>query len=335
MSDQDQLFGADFLAAINTSQKLDIPLFTGDEYAQETASKFLRTAFLPETYDPSPLLRTLLREKATNMVDIPGAFVSDPFKLAPLIITISPALILLLFTLQRFQYMDFTADASLFLSLVVSFVGSCKVFNTLIADRDDVLSSSALRARHVIAALKDNKTIRKRWTFTIPTSVNAAQNSGQEFGGHEQHALPLFTLKTPLKRGMVRNLNLFEPRWLRMVDSLNISTPSTSSEYIGCVSCTNKFYSAVNINGTEGGIMDVIFERKGALAQVSHLRKLSARPGTQKCLSCIEGMAHLFWMTRRMFGLSRMDISWHPNFGLLKKKNIAPMIKGKKLISSL
>jgi Lon protease-like protein len=111
-----------------------------------------------------------------------------------------------------------------------------------------------------------------------------------------QQNLPLFTLKTPLIKGKRGNLNLFEPRWLKMIDSVTTtkkdytsSSPSSSPQF-GCVRCTNKFYCAASINGIEGRYADIIFEWKGTLASIVELKE-GKRPisGDRKIGVTIEG----------------------------------------------
>ena len=41
--DEEQLFGADFLSAIDTAKDMDVPLFIGDEYSKETRARFAQT----------------------------------------------------------------------------------------------------------------------------------------------------------------------------------------------------------------------------------------------------------------------------------------------------
>ena len=322
ISSEEQLFGADFLAAIDTSQTMDIPLFIGDEYAQETKSRLLRTVLETETYNPNKLLQTPFRRSSSKnnnstslmLVDIPSSFLSDPWKLAPLVASVSPPLLLLLCTLQNFQVSELSADASLLLSIIVSLLATFKVHNTLIADRDEILAANAVRAARTIQSLKERTTIRKRWTFAVNTTKQRYIDSdGTMADGmtatdalaskETTIPLPLFTLKNPLERSMVRNLNLFEPRWLKMIDYLTettltstdmmavkqSSTTISGGSRLGCVSCTNKFYSAIDMNGTEGRYADIIFNRKGRIAELLDVEEGQRPSGARKVQVRIKG----------------------------------------------
>jgi len=298
MSDGEQLLGADFLAAIETSQKMDIPIFIGDEYTKETKARLVQTAFSPKTYTPVNLLDFFFRQRPpSSSVDFAQTFWSDPLKLAPLATTISPPFLLLLLTLQNYNIADTTADASLLSSIVFSFLASCKVFNTLIADRDEILASNAIKASNVIKSLQKKETIRKRWTFSVDDNDNAESGTKHTSSTTSNKRstgtpLPLFTLKTPLERDNVRNLNLFETRWLKMIDDLQVELPLSSvspSSGFGCVTCTNKFYSAINLNGAEGRYADVIFKRKGRMASLTGLTEGQRPSGARKVSVSIEG----------------------------------------------
>jgi hypothetical protein len=282
-STAEPLFGADFLAAIDTSRRMDIPLFVGDEYTKETKARLVSTALSPKTYGPGRLMTSFSPRSSSNSVDLIGTFVSDPLKLAPLAATIALPVFLFFATIQDYRFDDGTADALTFLSIVLSFLATCKVFNILIADRDEILAASAINAASVISSLKKRETIRKRWTFIVDNDTDSETN---ENDSDKEQATPLFTLKTPLERGKIRTLNLFEPRWLNMIDSLG--KPPSKSQF-GCVTCTNKFYSAVTINGAEGRYADVIFNRKGTMATLTELTEESRPSGDRKVRASIEG----------------------------------------------
>jgi hypothetical protein len=72
---------------------------------------------------------------------------------------------------------------------------------------------------------------------------------------------------------MIRRLNLFEPRWLKMMDQLKLNSSPSQQLQLGCVRCTNKFYSATSIDGVEGRYADIIFETMGNLADVVEIKE--------------------------------------------------------------
>jgi hypothetical protein len=152
-----------------------------------------------------------------------------------------------------------------------------------------------MRAAGVISSLKSKETIRARWTFTV--NGNDARAVGADFGDKRDDSgtqisrkIPLFTLKTPLEEGRIRNLNLFEPRWLKMIDDITSHETNDGKRSFGCVTCTNKFYSAIQSDGKEGRYADVVFRRKGMIANMIKLVE-GTRPvsGDRKVNVQIEG----------------------------------------------
>jgi len=221
-------FGGDFLSAIETSKELDIPIFLGDEYPEETKQRFTDSVFNVNSYDPQKLLKALSSsfrarfDRTTNknskilFVDIIGTFLEDPKKILPLVATLSLPLLSVMFT----NILDATAATAnevlskdtllldqfftiftTLLSLLISFFASCKVFNNLIADRDVVLASNAQRAVTTILLLKSNQLIRKRWSFGVNkmedghTSEMIADDPEKSLSNE----IPLFTLKKSIR----------------------------------------------------------------------------------------------------------------------------------------
>ena len=323
-------FGGDFLSAIETSKELDIPIFLGDEYPIETRQRFVNTMLDVDSYNPEKLLTALTslfrsRLNRTNgksseilSVDVFGTFWEDPGKLLPLVATLSLPILAVIFTIliEKTGTKVSSSDETLstLFALLASFVGSSKVYNNLIADRDAVLASNVHRAAKTMALLKSNQLIRKRWTFSVNDSE--CEESQEEILRQSDKSLstgiPLFTLKNPLKKDAVRNLNLFEPRWLKMIDRLflpkvqehdpegrkvDVTVPNSTCldserRIIGCVTCTNKFYSAINIaepsksndpsSFQEGRYADVIFCRRGRFGEVTSVTEGSRPSGARK-----------------------------------------------------
>jgi len=274
------IYGVDFASAIETSQKLDIPLFLGDEYAQETKSRLIRDALNVKKYSPRQLLNSVasrIKSKEDNAdcvrIDILRMFAADPNKLRPLLIAGFPPF---LFAVLAFFFDNGTTQEGsgslialeIVVSIVVSFLAVSFLFNTVIVERDHILAASTLQASEVLRSLKDNKSIRKKWSFTVKKKH---EDNIEDTTLDNKESLPLFTLKTPLITNGTRNLNLFEPRWLKMIDEVTRGTPQLDERVFGCVRCTNKFYSAISVNGEEGRFADVIFEKEGTYATIKEL----------------------------------------------------------------
>ena len=356
---QQRWFGGDFLAAIATSQDLDIPLFLGDESPLQTRQR-LFNLWDPKSYDGTKLRAAVSmalfenthrrggREETeattsptTLYVDVLGTFLDDPQKLIPLLATIALPLLtvmlglilhppppaLSLSTTATVTPMTLTMLLPILGSLLLSYLLTCKVYNNLIADRDLLLASTAQRAAQIVALLQSNHLIRKRWTFSSSasthtstskntnTSTRNTDGSINEDSATSETDIPLFTLKTPLQKNATRTLNLFEPRWLNMMDTLQQQhqtqydqnsgkEDAQSNMRIGCVNCVNKFYSAVNLAATdkeatksssssvvfaEGRYADVIFQPRGRYATVHQVTESSRPSGARKLVTQIIG----------------------------------------------
>jgi hypothetical protein len=99
----------------------------------------------------------------------------------------------------------------------------------LLEARDEVLAASAARAAAVAAATDRGALRRVAHAFDADADATAAAaaaaradadaESSRRFGSASV-TLPCFTLRRPLRAGETRRLNLFEPRWLAMIDAV-------------------------------------------------------------------------------------------------------------------
>ncbi len=281
---ENTLYGADFLAAVKSCQQLNIPIFLGDEYTQDTKRRLADQLFnWREAYSPAQLAQSILAstkgvEKENRVrINLFQSFVNDPQKLTPVVVSSCPSL----FVASALACLGGSATAydGLLLSnsletaasIVVSFLASCFLFNLVIADRDKILAANTINSVQVLRSLKNNQSIRKRWSFAVH---HQGEHSDDTSFINQPDSIPLFTLKTPLSHGDIRRLNLFEPRWLRMIDKVTKRSHTSDDDIkFGCVRCTNKFYSAVSVNGMEGRYADVVFDKKGSVAKITQLNE--------------------------------------------------------------
>lgn len=295
-SDSAPWFGADFLAAIDAAREIDVPLFVGDEYTRETRARFLDTVLSPASYSPQRLMASVFRSNA--QIDLLQTFAQDPMKLTPLVTTLFTPLLIVCtgFLLQghgvQLEIGSFRSNVSICLTLVLSFLFICKVYNTLIFDRDDVLVHRTINAAEVIMSLKRKETIRRRWSFTTEPNTTKSQDPKRD-------GIPLFTLKRPLRKDSIRSLYLFEPRWLSMIDSLQASGGICPPQF-GCLTCVNKFYCSIALDGKEARYADVIFKRHGRMASLGNLIEGTRPSGDRKVTAEIEG--------KNAFTLDEMNI---------------------------
>eukprot|EP00956_Cyclotella_meneghiniana_P040774 scaffold204690_cov75-Cyclotella_meneghiniana.AAC.3 len=283
----DVVYGADFLAAINACIENDIPLFLGDEYAQETRERLLNRITHVDAYSPLPLFNSLMPQSETenSRIDVIKTFRRDPNKLTPLAVTTTPPFVLASVlalmnnqhsvTVYNNQHTIFGSTIEIGFVIIASILLSSLLFNNVIVERDQVLAKSTVQAATVLKSLKEGRSIRKRWQFKASIQQPLHKSQKQQIlscaGRKVVKDVPLFTLKTPIQKGMTRNLNLFEPRWLKMIDQLRGN--SSRDLKLGCVRCTNKFYSVISIDGQECRYADIIFDTIGNLADVTEINE--------------------------------------------------------------
>ena len=96
----------------------------------------------------------------------------------------------------------------------------------LLETRDEILATSAARAAAVAAATDGGALRRVAHAFDADADATAAAARAEaetpetpRRSETDTVALPCFTLRRPLGAGETRRLNLFEPRWLAMIDA--------------------------------------------------------------------------------------------------------------------
>ena len=94
----------------------------------------------------------------------------------------------------------------------------CPLVETVWMDRDDALVRHATNAARACAAVADGDARRVSFRFSADPVVTAER--ARAFTPRDANARPCFTLKRALARGETRRLNLWEPRWLALLDAL-------------------------------------------------------------------------------------------------------------------
>ena len=94
----------------------------------------------------------------------------------------------------------------------------CPLVETVWMDRDDALVRHATNAARACAAVADGDARRVSFRFSADPLVTA--DRARAFTPRDANARPCFTLKRALARGETRRLNLWEPRWLALLDAL-------------------------------------------------------------------------------------------------------------------
>ena len=126
-------------------------------------------------------------------------------------------------------------DAAASAAAVLAFGRASEV---LLADRDATLARSAARAVAVSAALRRGHLRRLSFPFTPDADVTAARARAAGPPG-----VPCFTTRRPLLADETRRLNLFEPRWLALMDRLaEENGGELVGAELGCVLGVNRRY---------------------------------------------------------------------------------------------
>ena len=152
---------------------------------------------------------------ARQRLDVAAALASDPRKAAPLALSVLLAVVGAAVAAAPAETLPGPAAALLDALAAVAVVFSLRVADVLLLARDDVLSENALRALEMGAAVKTGALERFTFDFSRrPADLPAGLPDGD--------LEPFLTLRSPLKAGERRRVNLFEPRWLAMLDAIDV-----------------------------------------------------------------------------------------------------------------
>ena len=227
-------YGADFEAAVRSASHLGVPIVLGDAKARDTFALMRAPGALMSGARLGRAVQLALftpPDARASYVNIPATLYADPAKMLPLLagvwwtvllsglsgLVISP----LSPATAAAAAADGTHDALRAAWAAASAAGgtlviaaAARVWDVLLLSRDDQLAESARRGLDLASGLSRSELLRFRFPFsTGPQALSAATRP-------PEGTTPLFTLKRPLLRGEVRRLNLFEPRWLALLDTL-------------------------------------------------------------------------------------------------------------------
>jgi len=249
-------YGDEFAAAARAAEEAGVPVVLGDARIRDIrnqllrvwrpdAARLLRAARLAAPWTPATASEGVIR------VDVLRAFVDDPAKLKPLTgATVWTAALLAASALARpaealpplpsSAVLDGaeTAVALLLLLLLT------RVLDVLLISRDELLATNTLRALELSAAVREGRLLRRQFTFSTLAGAPGSNSLGP-LAREPDGTLPFFTVRRPLGRGEIRRLNLFEPRWLAMMDALAEAQADGAlpGARLCCVHATNRFYS--------------------------------------------------------------------------------------------
>ena len=109
-----------------------------------------------------------------------------------------------------------------FIELFVLLYGVSVVSDVLLKDRDVILAENVIKGVDIANRLRKKELLSKQFTFSS-SSCSLTNNDDDDVCDEEKEdaALPVFTLKRPFEnKDEIRRLNLFEPRWLAMLDEI-------------------------------------------------------------------------------------------------------------------
>ena len=143
-----------------------------------------------------------------------------------------------------------------FIELFVLLYGVAVVSDVLLKDRDDVLAKNVLKGVDIAKRLRKKELISKQFTFSSSSSSLPSLDDDDDDDDDDDHdrylldELPVFTLKRPFEsRDEIRRLNLFEPRWLRMLDEIaRRNDGSLVGAKLGVVLAQNRLYTPENFD---------------------------------------------------------------------------------------
>jgi len=129
---------------------------------------------------------------------------------------------------------------------VVAFVCAfCPLVETLFIDRDRSLVRNATNAARAAHALAEGGARRVEFRFSADPVVTA--EAARAFTPRDANARPCFTLKRALARGETRRLNLWEPRWLALLDALaDANGGRLVGAELGCLLGRTRHYYSVD-----------------------------------------------------------------------------------------
>ena len=240
-------YGGELATAASAAAAAGSVIILGDARAKDSISALLQPGW---PIDPGRAFRGLRMaiDAATHppmpgvaFVDVIAALRDDVAKLGPILGAIASSVALLsASTALGASGMQQQSPASTSV-LVATFAIMMRVFDVLLLSRDDVLAASTLRALRISQGLQSGDLIRRRWSFQTDPAALAAERASMPM---PDGAIPFFILKRPIAQGESRRLNLFEPRWLALMDEIAAESPDNSlvGAAFGCLLASNRLY---------------------------------------------------------------------------------------------
>ena len=294
-------YGGELTAAVRAARRIDAPVVLGDACRP-----------LPAVLEARPLFdreRTrrawhLLIEKpvatgvAVTRVDVAQALASDPRKALPLLLGVSVAAVATAATALAAPVDVPVLTAAADALAVVATIGAARVADVLLVARDDVLSENALRALDFGSRIRSRSLERHRFRFS--TDPDGCRTAAAAFFAERRATRPFLTLRSPLKVGERRRMNLFEPRWLAMLDGVAAQNGgSLRNASLATIHAANRCY----LRDGAGVDADVVVDPHGAcLARIERVEESTRPSGARRVAVWLRGVEAV-----RVEGLSPTD----------------------------
>ena len=157
--------------------------------------------------------------------------------------------------------------------------------DVLLLSRDGTLSENALRALELGSRIRSQNLERHRFRFgTDPAECRAA--AAPFFGQTETR--PFLTLRSPLQVGERRRMNLFEPRWLALLDGVaGENGGSLLNASLATIHAANRCY----LRDGDGVDADVVVDPRGAcLAKIERVEESQRPSGARRVAVWLRGV---------------------------------------------
>ena len=271
----EEAYGGELAAAVRAARRIDAPVVLGDACRPLPAVVEARPLFdLERTRRAWRLLvkKPVATGVSVERIDVAQALASDPRKALPLLFAASVGAVATAATAQATPIDAPVIEAAADAVAIASSIVSARVADVLLVARDDVLSENALRALDLGSRLRSSALERHRFRFgTDPAECR--RRAAPFFGQNETR--PFLTLRSPLQVGERRRMNLFEPRWLALLDGVaDQNGGSLLGASLATIHAANRCY----LRDGDGVDADVVVDPRGAcLAKIERVEE-SARP---------------------------------------------------------
>ena len=284
----EEAYGGELAAAVRAARRIDAPVVLGDACRP-----------LPAVVEARPLFdlertrrawRLLVRKPVAvgvdvERIDVAQALASDPRKALPLLFAASVGAVATAATAQATPIDAPVIEAAADAVAIASSIVSARVADVLLVARDDVLSENALRALDLGSRLRSSALERHRFRFgTDPAECRSA--AAPFFGQTETR--PFLTLRSPLSVGERRRMNLFEPRWLALLDGVaDQNGGSLLNASLATIHAANRCY----LRDGDGVDADVVVDPRGAcVANIERVEESKRPSGARRVAVWLRGV---------------------------------------------